>query len=151
VPVFQIQNSTVTLLPVRHNGNPRGRGILAFSGYGIANFDEPAAWGTKHLLVYFPRVERIPFDTFRDLLPLYGEAVAADAKFVDRRTSLYWGDSAADTQRLKECKKQDEYTIASKKAGALIRGNGYMTGWRFSEMPGCLSGYALPPKPLGST
>jgi hypothetical protein len=85
--------------------------ILAFHGYGSAYFAETQRWGTYHLFAYSELVERIPFGNSRDLLPLFNEAVAADAARIDLGTRLYWGDSAADQQRLMECKEVDDAKI----------------------------------------
>jgi hypothetical protein len=85
--------------------------VLVFNGYGSAYFPEPTRWGTHHLFAYAELVERIPFGNSRDLLPLYNEAVAADAAGIDLGTRLYWGDSPADQQRLKECKEVDDVKI----------------------------------------
>jgi hypothetical protein len=103
--------------------------ILGFNRYGIAYYTEaPPCNGRKHRYSfgYYAQAERTPYDSFRDLLPLYEAAIAADAKVIDTSTRLYWTESAADLQRLKACEKQDNYTIASKKAGALINVNGHM-------------------------
>lgn len=89
--------------------------VLVFNGYGEAFFAEPTRWGTYHTFAYSELVERIPFGpSRRDLLPLYNEAVAADAAGIDTSTRLYWGRSAADQQRLIECKEADDVYLLEK-------------------------------------
>jgi hypothetical protein len=82
--------------------------------------------GHRYSFGYYAQAERSPYDSFRDLLPAYEEAIAADAKEIDTSTRLYWTDSASDVQRLEECKKQDDYTIAAKRPGAFTWANGYI-------------------------
>jgi hypothetical protein len=85
--------------------------VLVFNSFGQAYFGEPTWYGTYHLFAYAELVERIPFDASRELLPLYNEAVVEDAHVIDISTRLYWGSSAADQQRLMECKEADDVKI----------------------------------------
>jgi len=89
--------------------------VLVFNGYGEAFFAEPTWWGAYHAFAYSELVERIPFGpSRRDLLPLYEAAVVEDAKVIDTSTALYWGRSAADQQRLAECKEADDVYLLEK-------------------------------------
>jgi hypothetical protein len=87
--------------------------ILGFAGCGTAFFAELTWAGTRYLFAYTELLERIPFEASRQLLPLYNEAVARDAEFIDIGSRLYWGDSPDDIERLKQCKQVDDATIAA--------------------------------------
>lgn len=112
-PMFKYRSSRQRSQP----DAPQFRGdaaVFVFNGYGTAYSAEPHGFGFRHQFAYSELVERIEFENSRDLLPLYEDAVAAEAKEIDTGTRLYWGDSAADEQRLKECAAEDEARIAAK-------------------------------------
>jgi hypothetical protein len=98
----------------RHHGGSEARGdgvLLAFAGCGSAYFAEPLEGGANYAFAYTELEQRIHFEASRDLVALYDDAIALDAKVIDTSTRLYWSDSPADRQRLMECKQADNVTI----------------------------------------
>jgi hypothetical protein len=107
-------------------GDRRGDAeIIGFHKYGRAYYDKKTRWGTLDLWGYCDVAERIPFVTWKDLLPFYDQVVAADAEVIDTSTRLYWSDSPTDTYRLRECSRADELKLKMLRGSAFTRTNGY--------------------------
>ena len=75
--------------------------------------------------------EYIPFRRPSDVLPLYEDAIAADAELIDTSTRWYWGLNALD--HLASCRREDEATIAKMKLTAWCRINGHL--YRLALLP----------------
>jgi hypothetical protein len=106
--------------------------IAGFRRYGVAYFDEPPhGHGARHLFGYVDRMEYIPYETWKDILPLYEDAISADAGLIDTSTRWYWGLNALD--HLASCKREDEATIAKMRLRAFYRADGHL--YRLALIP----------------
>lgn len=122
------------ICPLLHNEASRSRyrnftrgtaEIRAFRGYGVAAF--PAA-GYGNIAYYEQVGQSISFGPCKELLPVYEEAVAADAEFIDTDSRLYWDDSYADENRLLQCALEDEARIAAAPARSRVYVDGVFGG-----------------------
>lgn len=104
--------------------------IARYRSYGIAFFGPPAAapytdetpWNSEDRWAYVDHIETIRFETWRDLLPLYEQAVAADAKIIDMSTRLFWADG---DRRLDRYIHWDNIQLARLRATAPTQPGGY--------------------------
>lgn len=110
--------------------------VVGFRRFGIAYFTEPVGrypelWTYFHQFGYADMIERIPFGSAKELLPLYEKAVADDAKRIDISTRLHWTDSYKDTRDLAQCEQLDRLRLATMQSSALtqINGYGYRLAW----------------------
>lgn len=87
---------------------------MGFRQYGVAYLDSQTSWAWA----YANLSEHIPYVSFKEVLPLYNEAVAADAKQIDARTRLYWSDSPAHSLHLSQCAQRDKALLANLRSGA---------------------------------
>nr|AAN05778.1 unknown [Mycobacterium avium subsp. hominissuis A5] len=116
-------------LRYRHSRRPSDREvtrgdaeIVRFRHYGVAFFGprtgppytDQTPWNHDDKWAYADHVETIRFETWRDLLPIYDQAVTADAKVVNLATRLYWTDS----RRLDRIAQQDNTHLARLRATA---------------------------------
>jgi hypothetical protein len=100
--------------------------IVGFRWHGIALFTEPNIWETLDSWGYCDVAERIPYGTWKDLLPLHDAAVAADAEKIDTSPRLYWTGSPADAWRLSECSRADEMRVKMLRHSAFTWVGGYL-------------------------
>jgi hypothetical protein len=101
--------------------------ILTFRHYGVVLFEDaqlPFQRDGAHNWGHFGCVELLTYNTWKDIFPLYDDAIAADAEFIDIATRLYWTDSPEDQERLKACVREDEEAIELNKSTSV-----YVDGW----------------------
>ena len=113
-----------------YKGGTRGEaGIFGFRQYGVAFFTEPVNRGlgatTLRAWGYLDPVERAPFASWKETLPLYGGALADDAKVIDTSTRWDWSDSPAHERHLKEIARHDEAQLRLLRMRAMRCVNGY--------------------------
>lgn len=120
--------------PTSRSNNVDMRGnaeMLRFRHYGIAFYGPRTAppythatpWNNDDAWAYLDRVETIKLRTWRDLLPMYDEMVAAEN--IDTSTRLYWTDSDSDHRRLDRMAQQDNAQLARLRATAPTQVGGY--------------------------
>lgn len=128
------------ICPLLHNKSARSRTrdftrgpaeIGAFRNCGIAAFPE-AEWYVhpgKSPVAYYQHIGRnVPFGPCKELLPLYDDAIAADAEFIDTSTRLYWSDSSDDERQLAYCAHRDRLRITAARNGSRVYVDGYFGG-----------------------
>jgi hypothetical protein len=113
-----------------YKGGTRGEAmIVGFRQYGVAFFTEPVNRGlgltTRRLWGYLDPVERVPFESWKETLPLYEGALADDAKVIDTSTRWEWSDSPAHERHLKETADHDDRHLRLLRIGAMRCVNGY--------------------------
>ncbi|OBH28061.1 hypothetical protein A5692_23525 [Mycobacterium sp. E342] len=116
----------------RHRLRPweirRGRAeVLGFDHRGIGFFTEtPTNASDNRAWAYFGLAESIPYGSWRELWPLYDDAIAADGKIIDYSSRLHWTDSQEDQNRLAYLSSVDRATVARMRATATTAMGGYV-------------------------
>jgi hypothetical protein len=109
------------------SGTTRDHGaIIGFRCYGLLFDTPPTLWGQRWQWAYLGVTERIQLTTWRDLVELYDDAVAASK--IDTSTRLYWReDSDADRQHLHDCSTADnlQFKVMRVSALTLVGGHSY--------------------------
>lgn len=111
-----------------HNQTPKCRrgdaSIVGFQQYGVAYFGSGVSFhrwtdiAPQTMWAYANRCEHIQYGSFKEVLPLYDEAVAADARSIDVTTRLHWSGSPAHSLHLSQCAQQDQALLANLRSGA---------------------------------
>lgn len=76
------------------------------------------------VFAYWDEIKRHRYATWRDVLPVYAEAVADDARLIDPNTRLRWTDSPADQRSLAQCAAMDRARLAYLRSAFTVV-NGY--------------------------
>ncbi|WP_156745105.1 hypothetical protein [Mycobacterium sp. 1165178.9] len=104
----------------RKLSNPGARrgdaALVGFARHGFG-FNDPQ--DPDWVFTWVDVTESISYVASRDLLPVYAEAVATDAKLIDIQSRLYWTDSAMDSHLLRECKRVDDARLTMMRRGGL--------------------------------